>query len=108
MLQSESPVYVTKRKSCTYYQRTIRPYDPNRQAMVRKVHTIWIDGLLTESLAKVVRIDLGLEERPDAVTLPLNMQYQELTRPPQVISPNTPILQLFEQAAGELLILGNP
>jgi len=41
----------------------------NRNAMLQKVKIIWIDGLLKNSLAEAVRIELGLETRPDAVDL---------------------------------------
>src|SRR5215213_3401522 len=55
----------------------------NRRAMLAKVKTIWIEGLLEQSLAKELRIALDLTEHPDAVDLPLNALVQELHRPPR-------------------------
>src|SRR5262245_26052648 len=37
-----------------------RQQQRNRRAMLQKVKTIWITGLLEHSLAEVVKIDLGL------------------------------------------------
>src|SRR5262245_7717917 len=59
-----------------YYQPTTTPLDRkqqrNRRAMLAKVKTIWVEGLLEQSLAKELRIALDLTEQPDAVDLPLN------------------------------------
>ena len=58
-----------------YYQPSVTPLDRqqqrNRGAMLTKVKSIWIDGLLEQSLAKELRIALDLAEHPDAVDLPL-------------------------------------
>src|SRR6476661_6579333 len=72
-----------------YYQPATTPLDRqqqrNRRAMLTKVKTIWIDGLLEQSLAKELRIALDLTEQPDAVELPLNALVQELNRPPRAL-----------------------
>jgi eukaryotic-like serine/threonine-protein kinase len=80
----------------------------NRRAMLSKVKTIWIEGLLQQSLAKELRIALDLTEQPDAVVLPLNALVQELRHPPRPISAGTPIIKVFDQISGALLILGAP
>jgi hypothetical protein len=80
----------------------------NRQAMLAKVKAIWIDGLLKQSLAEVVKIDLGLIDKPDAVDLPLNALFQELNHPARPLPAGVPIIQVFEQMGGALLILGAP
>jgi flagellar biosynthesis GTPase FlhF len=80
----------------------------NRRAMLAKVKTIWIDGLLEQSLAKELWVALNLTEQPDAVNLPLNALVQELKRPARPLPPATPIIEVFDQMGGALLILGVP
>jgi hypothetical protein len=89
-------------------KRPLSQNERNRRAMLEKVKTIWIGGLLKQSLAEVVRIDLGFVDKPDAVDLPLNLQYQELNRQPRPIPPGTPIVDVFDQMDSALLILGAP
>lgn len=81
----------------------------NRRAMLTKVKTIWINGLLDQSLAKQLRIALDLTAQPDAVLdLPLNALVQELNRLTRPLPTGTPIIKVFEQMGGALLILGAP
>ncbi|MFP4122228.1 MAG: hypothetical protein ACLFWI_14780 [Coleofasciculus sp.] len=42
----------------------------NRQILLTKVKNFWIKGVLEKSLHNQVPIELGLEERPDAVANP--------------------------------------
>ena len=87
-----------------YYQAPATPLDRqqqrNRRTMLEKVKSIWVKGLLEQSLAEVVRIDLGLEDKPGAVDIPLNLQYQELNREPRPIAAGTPIIDVFTQVGG--------
>ncbi|HEY0606389.1 MAG TPA: TIR domain-containing protein [Herpetosiphonaceae bacterium] len=80
----------------------------NRSRMLSKVRTIWITGLLENSLAHEARITLNLVEKLDAVILPLNVQVQELNHPPRDLPPGIPIIQVFDNFVEELLILGAP
>jgi len=80
----------------------------NRRAMLTKVKTIWIDGLLEQSLAKELRITLNLTEKPDAVDLPLNALVQELNHPPRALPTGTPFISVLDQMSGALLVLGAP
>ena len=80
----------------------------NRATMLQKIDTIWIKGLLEQSLAEEIRITLDLEERPEAVRLPLNVQVQELRRPNRMLPSGTAIVDVFDDLGGELLILGAP
>jgi predicted NACHT family NTPase len=95
-----------------YFQPPTAPLDRQQQryrrAMLAKVKSIWIEGLLEQSLAKELRIVLDLTEQPNAVDLPLNALVQELNRSPRPLSAGTPIIQVFEQMGGALLILGAP
>src|SRR6266498_5613781 len=69
----------------------------NRRAMLTKVKTIWIEGLLEQSLAEELRIALDLTEQPNAVDLPLNALVQELRHSPRALPAGTPIINVFEQ-----------
>jgi hypothetical protein len=95
-----------------YYQPPVIPLDReqqrNRRAMLEKMKTIWISGLLEHSLAEVVRIDLELVNKLDAVDLPLQLQYQELNRQPHSIPTGTPIIDVFTKMGRAILILGAP
>ncbi|MDQ2995512.1 MAG: NACHT domain-containing protein [Chloroflexota bacterium] len=99
---------IGKQITYNYYTFVERPHDRNRQAMLQKVRQIWLEDLLDRSLADVVRIDLGLSERPDAVLLPLATQYQELNHPPRVLPVGAPLIDVFAALGGALLILGAP
>jgi nucleoside phosphorylase len=80
----------------------------NRTAMFQKVRAIWVTGLLEHSLIAASRISLDLEERPDAVLFALNRQVQELRHIRHALRSNTPIIDIYDEVAGELLILGAP
>ena len=42
----------------------------NRTALIKRVRTTWIEGLLEHSLHEVVRLELHLQERPDVLVNP--------------------------------------
>ena len=96
-------------------QRTAAGFDAeqlkrNRRQMIARIRHDWIDGVLTESLYQVARIDLGLQDRPDIVDRPLTLMVQEAARRPRLLPPRTRIGGVFDThvAAGGLLILGAP
>lgn len=80
----------------------------NRRAMLQKVRAIWITGFLEKSLTDELRIELNLTDRPDVVDIPVNALYQEREGEPQPLPSGTNIIDVFDQAGGELLILGVP
>jgi len=80
----------------------------NRAATLQNVRAKWIRGLLEQSFTVETRIALDLEERPDAVYAPLDVQVQELRRPRRMLPGSTPIADVFDASGGELLILGAP
>jgi hypothetical protein len=88
--------------SLTSEQRT------NRQRLLKRVRSIWIEGLLEQSLQHATWVDLHLQKQPDAVDNPWRLVVQELDREPRPLPPGTSILQVFDEADEELLILGNP
>ncbi|BCL79632.1 TIR domain-containing protein [Ktedonobacteria bacterium brp13] len=80
----------------------------NRQRLLKRVRTIWIEGLLEQSLHHAVWIDLHLQKQPDALEHSWGLMVQELDRGPRSLPPGTSILQVFDEADEELLILGEP
>ena len=80
----------------------------NRQRLLKRVRTTWIDGFLEQSLRHAVWIDLHLQGRSDTSERAWGLMVQELDRGPRDLPPGTSILQVFEEADEELLILGDP
>jgi hypothetical protein len=86
-----------------------QPPDPrNRTKMLEKVRKIWITGFLEKSLTHEARILLGLGERPDAVARPMDLLVQRPDRGERPLQPGVPIVKVFDDAMGQLLILGAP
>jgi hypothetical protein len=80
----------------------------NRQRMLRRVHTIWVKGILEQSLHRAALIELGLQEQPDAVANPWRLVLQEAKQPIRPLPAGTRITQVYDDTDGELLILGEP
>jgi len=80
----------------------------NRQRLLAKVHTFWIKDVLDQSLHGAALIVLGLREQPDAVENPWRLVFQETNQPARLLPPGTRIKQVYDDASGELLILGEP
>src|SRR5216110_1316427 len=78
----------------------------NRQRLLKRVRTIWIEGLSEQSLHQAVWIDLHLQKQPDALENPWRLVVQELDHKPRPLPPGTSIAQVFDEADEELLILG--
>ena len=82
--------------------------DENRQRMLNRVHFRWIAGVLEQSLYKRALIVLGLVAQPDAVENPWRFAFLESTLPPRSLPEGTRITDAYDEADGELLILGEP
>jgi MFS family permease len=83
----------------------------NRTAMLKKVKEFWVERVLKNSLHNAVLIELGLEERKDAVDTsdkPWSMVLQTIDKPNRVLPPGTKILDVFDEVGRALLILGEP
>ncbi len=80
----------------------------NRRVMIEKVRAIWVTGFLEKSLAEEARLELGLSEVPDAVEPTLDLLGRIPGQPSTRVPEGTPIMQVFDDHAGELLILGAP
>jgi hypothetical protein len=79
----------------------------NRQAMIQKVHAIWVDGLLSDAFAETPRLELALHEAPHTVVNALAEHVQELRRTTPSAPLTSPIPSIFDTSQGALLILGD-
>jgi len=82
----------------------------DRQALLNQVNNFWVKGVLENSLYNQVMIELGLEERPDAITNPWNVIIETDDSSPQPLPDGTKIIDIFDQIGigRTLLILGKP
>ncbi|QBD78587.1 TIR domain-containing protein [Ktedonosporobacter rubrisoli] len=80
----------------------------NRARLLKHVRTLWIEGLLAQSLQNAVWVDLHLQKQTDALENPWRLVVQELEHKPRPLPAGTSIVQVFDEADEELLILGEP
>lgn len=80
----------------------------NRQAMLQLVRTTWVEGVLEQSLHGAAMIELGMEERADAVERPWDTMVQMLEGPRHQLPCSTRIVDVFDEMNRSLLILGEP
>ncbi len=80
----------------------------NRQRMLERVRALWIRGVLEHSLHGAAFIILGLHEQRDAIANPWRLVFQQPEQPESSLPPGTSITKVYEDAGGELLILGEP
>ena len=82
----------------------------NRQVLLNKVKNFWVKGVLETSLHHRVAIQLGLEDRSDALATPwdLGLEAEEQAHTP--LPENNTVIDLFDQLGPgrTLLILGEP
>ncbi len=78
----------------------------NRQALMDKVQTKWIDKVLHQSLYQQARLELGLEERADLV----GIEWQLAGRARQVLPQGSRLLDRFAKLGkgATLLVTGAP
>jgi DNA polymerase III delta prime subunit len=80
----------------------------NRQRFLKRIHDFWIAGVLEQSLHGIPAMSLELQEQPDALERSWESTIGESDRPAQPLPAGTPIMQVYDEADGELLILGAP
>jgi len=80
----------------------------NRTRMLERVQAIWIDGVLEPSVQGPAQIVLALQSKPSAVVTPLWHVLREFDKTGLFSSTSTSIVQVYDRANGELLILGEP
>ncbi|HTK06378.1 MAG TPA: NACHT domain-containing protein [Ktedonobacteraceae bacterium] len=79
----------------------------NRSRMLQRLRHTY-EGIFTQSLQDVMRMELGLAHKPDAVQNTALRLLRTTTHQEQLLPPGTSILHVYEEAMQELLILGQP
>ncbi len=79
----------------------------NRLWLLRRVRSFWITGVLQQSLTGAGLIELDVQEKPDAVANPWQ-QIVQMSTTPRLPEQRKSILQHYQDAGEELLILGTP
>ncbi len=89
-------------------RRLTRQQLKNRQALLNKVRTFWVEGVLETSLQDQVLIELDLEERADAVVSSWSMELKMADEVQQPLPKGTNVISIFDQLGERrmLLILG--
>ncbi|MEM9540970.1 MAG: protein kinase [Cyanobacteria bacterium P01_E01_bin.42] len=82
----------------------------NRKILLNKVKNYWIKGVLETSLHGKALIELGLEERLDAVDRPWGLIWESSNTPRQPLASGIRLIHKFDElgAGRTLLILGEP
>ena len=83
-------------------------HNQDRMWLLRRVHSFWITGVLEQSLSWTGSIVLGLQEQFDAVANPWQSVLHIPDVAPRLLPSGTRITQVYNNAGGELLILGAP
>jgi len=100
---------IEQRTSSTRPIPRFSPIDrQNRLHLLKRVRTIWIAGVLERSLHQASLIALDLQEQPDALANPWQLEVQETNLPPRPLPTGTSIVKVYDESGGELLILGEP
>ena len=76
--------------------------------LLQRVRSFWITGVLEQSLYSEALITLGFQEQPDAVANPWRLIIQESEQASTPLPAGTRITEIYDEAGGELLILGGP
>ena len=80
----------------------------NRTRLLKRVRATWIKGLLKPALHRAAWIDLHLQEQPDVLKNPWRLQVPELDQTSRALPVGTSIVEVYDEADGELLIMGEP
>ena len=82
----------------------------NRQALLNKVKNFWVKGVLEASLHHQVVMQLGLEERSQALTAPWSLGLEPVGAAQSILPEGTTVIDLFDQlgTGRTLLLLGEP
>ena len=80
----------------------------NRTRMLDRVQAIWIEGVLEPSIQGTAQIALELQHKPSAVVTPLWHVLREFSKTGPLPPADASIVQVYDHASGEVLILGEP
>jgi transcriptional regulator with XRE-family HTH domain len=82
--------------------------DWNRQQFIKKVQAFWINDIWDKSFHNMQHLQFEVREEPGAVTNAWEGIVTPIEHPLSTFSVDTPIIQIYDAAGGELLILGEP
>ncbi|MEZ4518588.1 MAG: hypothetical protein R3C44_17795 [Chloroflexota bacterium] len=80
----------------------------NRNVMLRRVRSVWLQDVLEKSLHGGEIIDLGFAYRPSALAGSELPAWQQAAEYDYLLPVGTTIDEVFAASGGELLILGEP
>lgn len=80
--------------------------DQNRQRLLKKVRAFWITNVLEESLQGATLIAPDLSKQPEATADPWHLVLQQPDKAAEPLLAGILITQVYDDAEGELLILG--
>ena len=104
-------IFLGRQEAASCGQLSTQEYR-NRQVLLNKVNNFWVKGVLEKSLHEQILIQLGLEERPDAIEHPWAMVWEapQEQKQPQPLPPDTKVIDKFDELGQgrSLLILGEP
>ena len=84
-----------------------RVQDQNRQRFLTYLSTRYRD-VLEQSLQGIALLTLGLRTKPEAIAHLAPLVFRHLNQSERVLSPGTSLTEVYDQAGGDLLILGEP
>ena len=85
----------------------LSPSQKNRLHFLHRLRFIY-DQMMTDSLQNAAWLELGLASKPDAVQNVSTLLLRTPTQPERLLPAGTSIVEVYEQAHHELLILGEP
>jgi transcriptional regulator with XRE-family HTH domain/DNA polymerase III delta prime subunit len=105
--QQHSEASQPSQKASDLSTRSTSSYS-QRQRFLKKVRTYWIEKFLEPSLSNAVLLTLELHECPEAISNAWEEVTQLPDQPIHLFPSGTHITQIYDEARGELLILGEP
>jgi hypothetical protein len=86
---------------------TDKHIDPDWERMLRRLRRSYKE-LLDQSLHGIAWVELGLSTRPDVVSNVTTHLFRLPQGEERLLTPGTSVLEVYDEAEGELLILGAP
>ncbi|MEM7715774.1 MAG: NACHT domain-containing protein, partial [Cyanobacteria bacterium P01_A01_bin.68] len=88
----------------------------NRRILLSKVNNLWVKPILQNQLQSQLKIELGLEEQPDALNLPSRITFETSSQHRRNLPLGTRAIDVFDELNNDdetitgrtLLILGEP
>ena len=105
---ADTPMLVTRVVEALNAPPQRRSVASQRQALITRVRSDWITGVLAHSLQHVVRLELGLALDRSRVVSGMDALIQRPHQEAQPLRSGTTALDVLDDHHGQLLILGGP